>query len=202
MRRVSPLLLLSLILLLTGCMSLGGSQQPHAHTWQLKTPEESGLRGDPLDASILVGRVQAMPGYDTAALAYRESDHEIRYYSRNRWSDRPARQLQPILVEHLENRGVFRTALAGPASLSTDYRLEAELLHLELDLRQEPGQARLAMRVRLVDQSDQELLLSKTLRSRAEMRETNPEAGVAAANQALARLLEMLEAELVAALQQ
>ncbi len=202
MRPYTTVLLLALVLLTSGCMSLTGSQQTHPQTWQLLAPEISGFRDEPRAASILVSRVKAMPGYDTAALAYRESDHEIRYYARNSWSDRPARQLQPVLVEHLENRGLFQTVLAGPASLATDYRLETELLYLELDFRQEPGQARMAMRVRLIDQEDQDLLMSKTLRSRAEMGATHPEAGVAAANQALAKLLETLERELAAALEE
>lgn len=201
MRTGISLLVLVLALLPAGCMSLNSSQQTHPQTWQLVTPEGPGLRVETIGAGVLVTRIQPMPGYDTAAMAYRESDHEIRYYAHNRWSDRPARQLQPILVEYLENIGLYRTVLASPATVGAEYRLEIELLYLEQDLRQEPGYARLGLRVRLIEQAEQRILMNRTIRTRAEMREPGPRAGVAAANLALEQALGTLAEALRAAMQ-
>ncbi len=196
-RIATRLLAVAAAVLLTGCMSLNSGQQVHPQTWQLVTPITTGLDiGAPQDAVLMIARVQPLPGYDTAAMAYRESEHEIRYYAHNRWSDRPARQLQPILVEHLENRSLFSAVVASPATVTADYRLEVELLYLEHDLRQAPGQARLGLRVRLISQPGQEILLNSTIRTRAAMGETTPRAGVEAANQALAQALETLETQL------
>ncbi|MCC5812553.1 MAG: membrane integrity-associated transporter subunit PqiC [Ectothiorhodospiraceae bacterium] len=198
-----PALLVSAVtvLLLSGCMALN-APDTHQQTWQLVAPEfgEPSAAGPSTDGVLLVARVQASPAYDSSAMAYRETDYEIRYFAYNRWAERPARQLQPILVDAFEQAGLFHAVLASPASLPSNYRLETELLHLEHDQRSSPGQARLGLRWRLIDLSAQEVLLSGSRRFGTDMAEANASAFTSAANQALKEAIREIVSEVRAAL--
>ncbi len=190
-RTLTTTALLSIaILVLAGCMSLG-RPDTYQQTWQLMTPELDGAGGESAPAGVLlVARVQAAPAYDSSAMAYRETDYEIRYFAYNRWAERPSRQLQPIVVDVFEQSGLFDTVLASPASVPSDYRLETELLHLEHDQRTTPGQARLGLRWRLIDQAGQRVVLSGSRRFTADMQEANASAFTTAANRALGEAMQ------------
>lgn len=185
-RTLAATALLSIaVLILAGCMSLG-RPDTYQQTWQLMAPELDGAGDQSAPAGVLlVARVQAAPAYDSSAMAYRETDYEIRYFAYNRWAERPSRQLQPIVVDVFEQSRLFEAVLASPASVPSDYRLETELLHLEHDQRTTPGHARLGLRWRLIDQTGQQVILSGSRRFTADMLEANASAFTTSANRAL-----------------
>lgn len=134
----------------------------------------------PVGSTIQVAAPTAAPGYDTAAMAYRPSAHELRYFARQRWIDRPARLLGQALMDGLSAGGA--RALAPGSGVRTDYRLLSELLRLEQDFTRQPSRIVLSVRLQLVDVRDGRLLGSRTLRLEQAAASDDPAGGVAAAN--------------------
>lgn len=188
-------------LLTTGCGSLPGSE-PNQRTYQLLPPDPPGLV-DPrrLNATLVINRPTARPGYDGTSMAYRQSDYELRYFAFNRWSDRPARMLHGVLMTTLDQRGPFRHVVMPQSDVGAAFRLDVDLIRLEQDFRQTPSQARLALRVRMIDTASRTVLLDRTMEASREAPTDTPEGGVIAANRALADVLRNLSTSLRAAVE-
>jgi cholesterol transport system auxiliary component len=137
---------------------------------------------------VRVERPEARPAYDTTRMAYTQQPHQIAYFSRNEWAERPAQMLHPLLVRALEATGCIRVLVppdAGPAA----YVLRTEVLELTQDFSQEPPQARLALRVRWLDAVSGNLIATREVVQRETMRQKNPAVGVQAANEATAKAM-------------
>lgn len=198
-----PFLLLTLALLclaLTACGALQRGEESR-RTYQLLLPDTLPAEVPRVDKDLLVSRISARPGYETADIAYRMTDYEVQYFARSIWSERPARMIQPALVSWLELSGPFRHVVTRDAAVNTTYRLETELLRLEQDFREQPSVVRLALHVRLIDQEAGEVVLSRTLSHSEQTPSDDPSGGVRAANAALAALLSELPEILADALE-
>lgn len=167
--------ILLLTLLLASCAA-----QPDFRLYSLDVP--SGQAGNPLPLKISVSRPTAEPGYDTASMAYTTREHEIAYYSRNRWVESPDRMLFPILVDSLSRR--FETVLKAPAA--ADMRLETDIVMLRQEFSGNSSRIHLVIRVQLVKG---EKILSKKFEALEDCTENDPYGGVIAANRAVSMLV-------------
>ena len=140
-----------------------------------------------LDATLLVLAPEAAEAYDTPQMAYSKSAYEIAYFARTEWADTPAHMLHALLVRTLERTRRFRAIVTPPYTGRADYARRAQLLELRDDFSTEPAQAVLAVRVEL--DAGARTLAAREFIEREPLREKNPAAGVAAANEAAARLL-------------
>jgi cholesterol transport system auxiliary component len=137
---------------------------------------------------VRVERPEARPAYDTTRMAYTQQSHQIAYFSRNEWAERPTQMLHPLLVRALEATACIRVIVppdAGPAT----YVLRTDVVELTQDFTQEPPQARVALRVRWLDAGTGQVIATREIAQRASMRQKNPGAGVQAANEATAKVL-------------
>lgn len=182
---MARLLAATLVTLLAAC-SLPLSAPPADLTHTLSLPPQVNIpRAVPQGRTVLVAAPSAAPGYTTSAMAYRPSAHELRYYARQRWVDRPARLLGQALVDGFLAGGA--QVVADGSGARPDYRLLTELVQLEQDFNVQPSRLRLALRVQLVDVRDGRLLGSDTLRLEQVAATDDPAGGVAAANALLER---------------
>ncbi|MEX0732725.1 MAG: ABC-type transport auxiliary lipoprotein family protein [Aquisalimonadaceae bacterium] len=191
--RFMPLALIMTFTLLTGCASLPGGDK-HQQTFQLLPPELSRSPDDRLQADLTITRMTSRPGYDSSAIAYRQSDFELRYFAENRWADRPTRMLHPALTATLDGLGPFRYVVSSQSGISTRYRLDVELIRLEQDFQQQPSRVHLAIQVRLLDEQSREIRLDRALAVTETAPSDDPQGGVIAANNALEKLLHELSA--------
>ena len=84
-------LLIAMSLLIAGCsLPVARPVEDVTHTLALG-PQVSIPAPLPAGRTLLVAPLTAAPGYASAAMAYRTSAHELRYFARQRWVDRPAR---------------------------------------------------------------------------------------------------------------
>ena len=71
--------------------------------------------------------------YDTPRIAYMQHQYGLRYYTRSRWADTPARMLAPLLAEALNASGRFQALYASPGRVSAELRLDTELIRFHQD---------------------------------------------------------------------
>lgn len=172
-------------LLLAGC-SLPVSAPHEEVTHTLALPAQVSVSAPlPAGRTLQVAAPTAAPGYGSPAMAYRRTAHELRYFARQRWVDRPARLVEQALLDGLAAGGA---SLVAPGSgARPDYRLLTDLVRFEQDFTGTPSRVRLVLRVQLVDVRERRLLGSETLRLEQAAASDDAAGGVAAANALLER---------------
>jgi cholesterol transport system auxiliary component len=142
--------------------------------------------------TLLVFAPEARPAIDTAQMAYSLRPHHLAYYAQNQWAETPPQMLQPLLVRTLEATGAFRAVVASPHTGAYAVGLRTEMTELVQDFAQEPPVVRLTLRVRLNDGSANRVLATREITVKQPMQQKGPQAGVAAANSAMAQALEQV----------
>lgn len=198
-RRLSMVLLLIGSLAVTGCTLMQRSDE-HQRTYQLVLSDLDPVPGDARQGSLSVSRLDVQPGYDTSAMAYRQSAHELEYFARSRWTDRPGRMIHPALIDGLQILGPFEHVVDATAGIATRFRLDVELARLEQDFRQQPSEVHLDLRIRLLDRRGRDILLSERLVHTEVAESDDPQGGVEAANRALETVVRQLSERLAVTL--
>jgi cholesterol transport system auxiliary component len=155
-------------------------------------------RRAPSRLTLLVLPPEARPALDTREMAYSLRPHHLAYFARNQWAETPPQMLQPLLLRTLEATGAFAAVLGPPAGGGPTLGLRTEIVELVQDFSQEPPLLRLALRVRLSDESANRVLGTREIALTEAMRQKAPAAGVAAANLAVARALREVAAFVLA----
>jgi ABC-type uncharacterized transport system auxiliary subunit len=142
--RPDRLLALLPLFVATGCF---GSNAVDEHFYSLsgpRTPLEKG--GGP---RLLVSDFSPAAGYDTSKLAYRISEHEIRYYAYRQWVSDPTRMLTEMIIRHLKASGRFSQVARGDKIRDPDAVLEGTIDAIEEVDAEDSWKARLAMTFQL-----------------------------------------------------
>lgn len=184
---------LGLVAALAGC-ALGPSADPPMTTSLLDQPPADVPRRAPTRATLLVFPPEARPAIDTTQMAYTLRPHHIAYFAQNQWGETPPQMLQPLLVRTLDATGAFAAVVTPPYDGAATLALRTEFTELVQDFAQDPPVLRLALRVRLSDESAGRVLGTHEIRVDEAMLQKNPAAGVQAANDALAKALRALAA--------
>jgi len=136
---------LACALLLAGCF--GSSAVKEEHFYSLKGPKGAVKSSGTL--RLLVADFSASTGYETERLAYRLSDHELRYYGYHKWTTEPARLLTEMVARHMRASGRFAEVGRNDKMRSPDLILEGQVEAIEeIDLGK-TWKAHLAMRFAL-----------------------------------------------------
>lgn len=144
-----------------------------------------GLRGPA--RTLSVSRPEDAAGYASARMAYVEQDYRLDYFADHAWVDSPAAMLGPLLVEAL--RGAFPAVAEETRGIGTDLRLDTFIESLYQDFRTRPSQARVQIRVRLVDPERGHVLASRVFTDAEPAPADDPYGGVVAVNRVLSRML-------------
>lgn len=179
-----------LVLSLPGCISLHPDRTPpslHLFEVELGPPSQQAATGAGL--VIVVNMPRAAPGYDTAAMAYMRHPGQLEYFAFHRWADRPARMLQPLLVQALDRTGSFRAVVQAPTPVRGDVTLDSELLRLrQVFPPSGPGFVELSLRLQLTA-ADNTVLATRVFEKSMQTASADPQAGVAAFDRLLEKLL-------------
>jgi len=192
-RLLTFIALAACLALLSGCAVLPGSQPVRIDKYVLEYNPVESAPGSESELPVMIITVpRAHGGYDTSRIAYREQQFGLRYYSKSRWADTPARMLAPLLAEAMTDTGEFRALSVSPGSLSARYRLDSELIHFYQDFTVQPSELRIMLRAQLVNVIDNQVLASRLFDVREAASSEDAYGGVQAANRASGRLLEEL----------
>ena len=175
-------------LLVAGCGSLLPAEPPMTTSLLDQMPSDL-PRASRVAATLLVYPPQARQLVDTTQMAYTLRPHHVAYYSQNQWAETPPQMLQPLLVRTLEATGHFAAVLTPPGAGAGSYALRTELVDLIQDCSVDPPVVRLSLRLQLSDERNNRSLGVREIRMQEAMLQKAPQAGVAAANAALARAL-------------
>ena len=141
---------------------------------------------------LLVTTPSAHSGYDSFRIAYMQQVYGLRYYTRSRWADKPARMLAPLIADALQATGQFLAVYATPGSLAADYRLDTELVRLHQDFTLQPVVVRITLRANLIDLRSHRVVATQQFDIDETVATDDAYGGVVAANKAVNRLLDAL----------
>lgn len=163
-RRLSTALL---CLLLGGCTLLGDSRRPTA-LWAVDAvpPAAAGAR---VDAQLVVDEPAAPEPLAGTRIALSPAEGSFGVYRDARWTDRPPRMLQGLLLQALEDSGRIDGAARAGAGLRADYRLAWELRAFHVERRDDGEQARVDFSARLLRWPQGEVVASRRFEARAEL---------------------------------
>lgn len=183
---------LTLLLMIPAC-SLGPTETTAPRSYFLKPeiswkdPQGAGERiGAPV---LLISQPKAQAGFDTPRMAYLLRPYEINYYAFNQWADTPARLLHQVLVENLDQTGLWSAVLQAPGALPAQFRLDCDNLILEQQFFANPSRIRLALRAQLIETKKQSILASRNFELIEPALSDDAYGGVVAANRAAATLI-------------
>jgi cholesterol transport system auxiliary component len=143
-------------------------------------------------ASLLVLAPDANPVYDTTEMAYAIEPFQVAYFSRSEWGETPAQMIQPLIVRTLQKSHRFSAVLSPPYMGRYTYALRSRIVELKQDFTSEPAALQLSLRFELTRWAANEAFASIDISLREPMLEKNPNAGVVAANNAMAEALRQL----------
>jgi len=183
---------LSSALLLAGCTSLSAPQADDENIYVLEALRATKPAQVKRSLVLAISEPQTRPGFDTPQMAYVQQPYELNYFVASRWADTPARMLEPLLVQAMEQTGGFRAVVLAPGAIPADVRLDTELIRLQHDFSKQPSRLLLSLRAQLIDVRGQRVLAVKQFDEAERATSDNPYGGVTAANRALQRVLDQL----------
>jgi cholesterol transport system auxiliary component len=177
------------LILLASCSAL---RAPPLEAPQLYLLDASAaVRQSPIQRNLVlaVSMPRASAGFDTPQMAYQQRAHQLQYFAVNRWLDTPARMLEPLLLQALEQSHGFSAVVRTPSIVAADVRLDTELIRLQQDFSSQPSRVQLTLCVQLVDVSAKRVLASKVFTVVEDAPSDDARGGVIAANRLLQQLL-------------
>ncbi len=179
-------------MLLAGCTGLHAPQVESSHIYVLDARVPDKAVQIKRDLVLAVSMPRARPGFDTPQIAYLRQPHELDYFVSNRWADTPARMLEPLLMQTLEQTRSFRAVVRTPGVVPANIRLDTELVRLQQDFGTQPSKVQITLRAQLIDMTDQRVLAVKLFDETENAASDNAYGGVITANRLLQRVLDQL----------
>ena len=141
---------------------------------------------------LIVTAPRAHGGYDTHRIAYMKQEFSLRYYTRSRWADTPARMLAPLAADAMQATGQFQALYTAPGSIAADYRLDTELIRFHQDFTRQPSMLHITLRAQLIDLRGSRVVATQQFDIVEPAATGDSYGGVVAANKAVSLLLDEL----------
>ncbi len=182
-----------LVVATAGCVSFRTDSQ-EIRTYQLSLDGwHSESRTDEIDGPVLlVSPPQAEPGFETQRMVYVKRPYELEFYAANQWADTPVRMLTPLMVQVLNQGGVWHSVIPLPNSIRGDYRLDTYGFLLQQEFLQQPSRVRVSIRAQLVDLKASEIVSTRAFEAVENAPSENAYGGVLAVNRAVSGLLDQI----------
>ncbi len=174
---------------LSACSMLAPIKEPEKNQFFFDVSSIQVKQSQRSDKTILVSKPFSAPGYGSYRMPYIEKPFEISYYTRNRWVDTPAKMLQPLIVQALQDTHYFRAVTAAPFVGQVDNRIDTNLIYLRQNLTKQPSTIELAIQMQIVNIKNQKVIASRLFQTEEVVLMNNPYSSVLAINQAMERFL-------------
>jgi cholesterol transport system auxiliary component len=184
---------LVLATMLSACvLAPADKSAPHMYLLdpEISVRSASSNPGRKVTGTLLVSEPRAQVGFDTTRMIYLLRPHQISYYALNQWADTPSRMLMRLLARTMERTELWRSVVQAGSPARADYRLDCDELVLEQRFFTKPSRLRLALRVRLIDLKQRDVLASRDFEIFEDTTTDDAYGGVIAANRATGQLLE------------
>ena len=177
-------------LLLAGCAGLPTPQGSSPNIYVLDARPIVPISTVRRDLVLAVNTPQARPGFETAQIAYLQQPHELNYFVNSRWTSTPARMLQPLLLQALEQGAGFRAVVRAASAVPADVRLDIELIRLQHDFTTRPSRVQITLQAQLIDVRGKRVLAVQQFDATENADSEDAYGGVSAANRLVQRVLE------------
>jgi len=185
-------LALMLALATAACSALFGGKERTPVAIYVLALDHADPSGSPGTCGTLeVSMPSPAPGFATARMVYQREPHRLEAFAYSRWAEPPAQMVQAAMLDALQRSGLFAAALQAPAAVAPDFTLQGDGLSVLQRFESGSSMAEVSLDVQLVDERHNRLLAAQRL-SASVPSEPRPEAGVNAANRALAQLTDEL----------
>ena len=177
-----------------GCSVLPEAEAVSIEQYVLEyTPDPQAIQNTVEGAPVLIVSIpSAYGGYDSYRIAYMKQAYGLRYFTRSRWADTPARMLAPLMADALQATGQFQVLYSAPGALVADYRLDTELIRLHQDFTRQPSVVHLTVRAQLIDLQTHRFIATQQFDIYETAATDDAYGGVVAANRAVNRLFNEL----------
>lgn len=176
-------------LLLAGCANIAIPQDKSPNIYVLDARSAVPLATVKHDLVLAVSTPQARPGFETAQIAYLQQPHELNYFVNSRWTTTPARMLQPLLQQALEQSTGFRAVVRSASAIPADVRLDIELIRLQHDFTTHPSRVQITLQAQLIDVRGKRVLAVQQFDAMENAGSEDAYGGVGAANRLVQRVL-------------
>ena len=180
------------IAMLAGCSVIpfsSSKNQREERVYLLETVADVSAAEVRSSCTVVVTAPEAAPGFGGPGMRYTRSSKQIERFAFSRWAESPASMLEPLLLRALRASGEYAAVLPAPAAIVTDLRVESDELRLVQAFSGDSSEVQLSMSSRVYAPAERGLLASREFRYTVPTSEAGPEAGVEAADEAVARLL-------------
>lgn len=194
-RTARALLLLGLCALLPACSLLGSKPQASMNSYALDSGVDVVVPPAPAAMAtrvLLVQQPSAAAGYDSKHMVYLRQPLSPEWFTQSSWVDTPARMLAPLLVQSLQDSGVFKAVVLAPNAARADLRLDTEIVRLQQSFLQVPSSVRFTLQVILSDNLTHEVLAWRVLDVAQPATSEDAAGGSAAASAAVNLALQQL----------
>lgn len=177
----------AIVLMLTACLSPISTTQKNNYVLNTVPPVNHAVNAN--SKVLLVSAPQLNAVMNNNNMVYLDGQHQVGYFSENRWAAKPNDMLFSLLLSTLQQQGGFKAVVAAPYSGRSDLRLDVVNFSVIQDFTTKPSVARVKMDVQLTDMKQQTVLKTRAIEANVRATADTPQAGVTAANQALAQCL-------------
>jgi len=190
----APLAVLTVTLLLAGCVGLTPPKQQTAlQNWLLDVTDPQVIAADIDPVVLRMVEIDAPTALDTTAMAYIDQPNQLSFYRDNRWAAPPAEMIQQSLKTGFERQQWVKAVLLGSERLDSDLIIACDLDRLEHHVISETqGAARLTISCDWVDTQSREVKARSVFQENKPLAENNAAAFVAASQLLLEQISDQL----------
>jgi cholesterol transport system auxiliary component len=139
--------------------------------------------------TMMVALPEVTPVYSTSDMVYTSQPYQISYFAKSNWIETPAHMLQPLIVQTLQNTRAFHAVGSSAAMGHVNFIVNTQLLRFEQDFTKPQSVFRLALRVQLLDATQNQIIATRDIAVVEPAPQNTPYGGVVAANRATAKAL-------------
>ncbi len=185
-------MMLLAITTLSGCSMLSPVKSDYTEYVINAMPDSTGKgygRG-----TLYIAPITAAALYNTDQMAYTSHLYQVEYFAKNKWSEPPAKMLQPLVLQTLQKTHYFHAVTSATVAVNTDYVLNIELLELRHIFTSCSSYVVVKVNAEMINAKTGRIIASKKISTEVSAHYPTPFSGVIAANQATAAMLAKLAA--------
>lgn len=188
--------LLTLVLTLTACSPVA---TPPRNLYNLSVTIPPKTATNASQRVLLVTPTSAESPYKTNKMAYTTvgQPYQVNYFAEHFWAGAPSKLILPNISNAMIATGHFKAVVNPPYGGTANYRLDTDLLMLVQQFNSQGSQVTLSLHAVVANAQSDQIIRSQNFTVTQAASANNPQAGVIAANQALATLLPQLQAWVV-----
>lgn len=189
LRRILSTLIVSLVIVLSGCFNEDNAEIPQDRYYRLDPPMPKTDRGGAMIGTLEVPRILAggILNEQAIAFSYEETPNVLRQYRSQFWEDAPGVMLQDRLTRYLQVAGVATNVVMSSYGGRADYYVKGELRRMEMVAGSLPRVV-LEIDLGLIRNKDATLLFSNNYRMEKIIARAEPRLAVEGINDAMGEI--------------